>query len=149
MAKGYFDFQHSFTCGCIGINVGDFYLAASLWDFGLAKEFEYFDWVWAPANYLPPPDHLGPEERAAWCLHAQSTWLCSLGYWSFRWNINMYRLTTSFQPRLPTFDGRPLQRAEDAGELSRICQTFGLELQQFIPNGKSIYRPTIGRASGQ
>lgn len=148
MAKGYFDFQHSFTCGCIGINIGDFYVAASLWDFGMAKELGYFDWVWKPSNYLSPPDHFAEEERAAWYNHAQSTWLCSLGYWSFRWNINMYRNTFDFQPAMPGFDGPPLQSVENADELGRICQTFGLELQEFLPNGKSVFRPALGRIGG-
>ncbi|MGO8869099.1 MAG: hypothetical protein ACLQME_21630 [Alphaproteobacteria bacterium] len=149
MGRGHFDFQHSFTCGCVGVNIGEFYLAASLWDFGCAKDFGYFDWVWNEANYRCPPENLGPEKRAAWYLHAQATWLCNLGYWSFRWNINMYRISETFQPKMPEFEGPAHQRREDPEELARICRTFGLELKEFIPSGKSIFAAAVGRAAAK
>jgi hypothetical protein len=141
----YFDFQHSFTCGCIGINIGEFYLAASLWDFQLAKEAGYFDWVWAKKNYSAPPSYSSPEEVASWYHHIQSVWLCNLGCWSFRWNINMFRINKYFQPTEPAFEGPPLQRAEDAAELTSICRTFGLELAKFELDGKSTFGPGSGR----
>ena len=112
MSSRDFDFQHSFTCGCIGINVGDFYLAASLWDFKLAQEFGYFDWVWSKENFGAPPPDFSLEEKSAWYLHVQAIWLCNLGYWSFRWNINMYRITEDFHPVEPAFDGPSRQRPE-------------------------------------
>jgi hypothetical protein len=148
LSDQYFDFHHSFTTGCVGVNIGDFYLAASLWDFQTAKEFGYFDWVWGKENYQPPPAGWTTEEIAAWYHHVQAIWLCNLGYWSFRWNINMYRTTTDFNPIEPAFDGLPCQRTEDIGELALVCQTFGLELNEFRPDGKSIFGALPGRASG-
>lgn len=68
----YFDFQQSFTTGCVGINIGDYYLAASLCDFQLAKEFGYFDWVWDKQNYGLPPEGSTTEQVAAWYHHVQS-----------------------------------------------------------------------------
>lgn len=143
----YFDFQHSFTCGCIGVNVGNFYLAASLWDFGIAKEFGYFDWVWDKKNYGKLPSDYTVEEQARWFHHVHAVWLCSLGYWSFRWNVNMYKITEKFQPKWPEFQGMPYQRPEDPAELSLICKTFGLELEEYIPDGKNLFgslRSTTG-----
>jgi hypothetical protein len=142
----FFDFQHSFTTGCIGINVGDYYLAASLFDFHLAKDNGYFDWVWDKGNYRLPSKGLTPDKVAAWYHHVQSIWLCNLGYWSFRWNINMYRITASYQPVWPEFDSLPpVQRPEDPEELGLICQTFGLKLATFHPDGKSIFVARPGR----
>jgi hypothetical protein len=135
----YFDFQHSFTTGCVGINIGDFYLAASLWDFQTAKDFGYFDWVWSKDNYGSPPARSTTEEIAAWYHHAQAIWLCNLGYWSFRWNINMYKTRTEIALGNPAFEDLPRQRAEDPRELALICQTFGLELIEFRPDGKSVF----------
>lgn len=146
MAPGNFDFIHSFTCGCVGVHVGDHFLAASLWDFGMAKAWGYFDWVWEPENYGSPSDHLSDQERAAFYHHTQAVWLCSLGYWCFRWNINMYRITQAYQPKMPAFDGEPMQRPEHPEELARICPTFGLELVEFIPDGKSNFAPAKGRS---
>lgn len=148
LSSDFFDFQHSFTTGCVGINMGEFYLAASLWDFQMSKHFEYFDWVWKRENYDLPPSDATNEEIAAWYHHVQATWLCNLGYWSFRWNINMYRISKDHQPALPAFCGAPFQRAEDPLELAQICQTFGLELKRFIPDGKSIFGALSNRLGG-
>lgn len=148
LSSDFFDFQHSFTTGCIGINIGEFYLAASLWDFQTARHFEYFDWVWRRENYGSPPANATIDEIAAWYHHVQAIWLCNLGYWSFRWNINMYRITKHHQPVLPAFCGAPFQRAEDPHELAQICQTFGLELKQFIPDGKSTFGALPNRLGG-
>jgi hypothetical protein len=146
LAAKYFDFQHSFTTGCIGVNIGDYYLAASLFDFGLAKQFEYFDWVWDKENFRRPPDGLSDEEIVAWYHHVQAVWLCNLGYWSFRWNVNMYRTSKSYQPDEPAFvPGLPMQRQEDPKELALICQTFGLSLVEFKPDGKSSFGMLPGR----
>jgi hypothetical protein len=144
----FFDFQHSFTTGCIGINIGEFYLAASLWDFQMAKQSEYFDWVWRKENYGAPPTEATADETAAWYHQAQAVWLCNLGYWSFRWNINMYRITKHYQPVEPAFDGAPVQRREDREEMAQICRTFGLQLKEFVSNGKSIFAPSLGRVGG-
>ncbi len=121
LSGSYFDFSHSFTTGCVGINVGDYYLAASLYDFRLAKECGYFDWVWGMQNYGLPPEGSTSEEIATWYHHVQAIWLCNLGYWSYRCNINMYRITKDYQPTEPAFDGfPPVQRAEDPEELALI-----------------------------
>lgn len=146
LGPGHFDFVHSFTCGCVGVNVGDFFLAASLWDFGRAKDFGYFDGVWSLNNYGSPPANLDEQQRAAFHHHTQAIWLCSLGYWCLRWNINMYRLTYDYQPDMPAFDGEPSQRPEDPEELARICTTFGLRLIEYIPDGRSRFTQAEGRA---
>lgn len=145
MAPGRFDFIHSFTCGCVGVNIGDYFLVASLWDYGMAKKYGYFEWVWGKDSYGAPPSDLNEEERAAFYHHTQAIWLCNLGYWCFRWNVNMYRLTREYQPDMPEFDGKPMQRPEDPEELARICRTFGLELVEFILSGKSRFMPAMGR----
>lgn len=141
-----FDFVHSFTCGCIGVNVGDYFLAASLWDFGMAKEWGYFDWAWGKDGFGTPPDHLNEEERRAFYQHAQTIWLCNLGYWCLRWNINMYRITVNYQPDLPAFEGEAHQRPESPEELAHVCKTFGIELVEFVRDGKSYFSPATGRA---
>ncbi len=134
------------TCGCVGVHVGDYFLATSLWDFGMAKDYEYFDSVWSKDNFGAPPADWGEQQLAAFHHHTQSIWLCSLGYWCLRWNINMYRLTREFQPDLPAFDGEPAQRPEDPEEFARVCATFGLRLVEFIPDGRSRFSPAQSRA---
>jgi hypothetical protein len=130
------------------MNIGDFYLEASLWDFGQAKEFGYFDWVWDKENYRKPPTNYTVEQQASWYHHVQAIWLCSLGYWSFRWNINMYQITEKFHPKWPEFLGKPYQRPENPAELSLICKTFGLELEEYRPDHKSLFRSLPGRLHG-
>jgi len=149
LAGKVFDFQHSFTTGCVGINVGKFYLAVSLWDFQMAKSFEYFDWVWKRENYGMPPAGATADETAAWYHHVQAIWLCNLGYWSFRWNINMYRTSKNYQPVEPAFDGTPYQRMEDPEEMALVCQTFRLELKRFVPDGKCIFGALPARLGGR
>lgn len=148
LGPGCFDFVHSFTCGCVAVNVGDYFLAASLWDFGMAKDFEFFDWVWSKDMYDAPPADLNAQQRAAFYHHIQAIWLCNLGFWCFRWNINMYRITENYQPEMPAIEGELVQRPEDPEELRRICRTFGLELVEFIPGGRNRFSPAEGRARG-
>jgi hypothetical protein len=148
LGPGHFDFVHSFTCGCIGINVGDYFLATSLWDFGMAKKYGYFDWIWNKDNYGAPPSDLNERERAAFYHHTQAVWLCTLGYWCVRWNINMYQLTAEYQPAMPAFDGEPIQRPEEPGELTHVCKTFGLRLIEFIPDGRNRFSPAENRMQG-
>jgi len=145
LSERHFDFQHSFTTGSIGINIGDFYVAASLWDLQTAHQFEYFDWVWGKENFNAPPPEFTAEQIALWYHHIQAVWLCNLGYWSFRWNINMYHTVASQRPLIPAFDDLPSQRPEDPSELASICETFGLSLATYLPNGKSIFEPLPSR----
>jgi hypothetical protein len=148
LQPGNFDFVHSFTCGCLGVNVGEYFLAASLWDFGMAKDFGYFDWVWSKDNYGAPPADFNNSQREYSYNHTQRIWLCGLGHWCLRWNINMYNITREYQPGMPSFNGEPYQRAEDRDELSLICGTFGLRLVEFIPDGKSRFSPAEMRPGG-
>lgn len=146
LAPDRFDLVHSFTCGCLAVNVGDYFVAASLWDFGMAKDFGYFDWVWSEDRLGAPPADTSEAERTAFYHNTQAVWLCNLGYWCLRWNVNMYRITRNFQPSVPAFDGEPLQDREDRHELARICTTFGLRLKEFIPDGRSRFSPLETRA---
>lgn len=139
LAPGKFDLAHSFPCGTVGVNIGKFFLAASLWDFGMAKNYGYFDWNWNKNHFGSPSPDFDDEVKSFHYLHTQKIWLCGLGYWSFRWNINMYRIRNDYQPSMPAFDGEPVQRPEQPEELEKFCQSFGLKLIEFIPNGKSRF----------
>ncbi len=129
------------------MNIGEYYIAASLWDFCLAKDYEYFDWVWDVDNFRSAPAGLDLTERAAFYHHIQTIWLCNLGYWSMRWNINMYRLSLENQPHMPAIEGVLHQRDEDPEELSLICTTFELDLETFVPDGRSHYSMARDRAT--
>lgn len=128
----------------MGVNVGPYFVAASLWDFGLAKSFRYFDWVWGHDNFAAPPNDLNDEEQVAFHHYSQAIWLCSLGYWCFRWNVNMYDIGRKMAPAVPAFPGKLTQREEASDELSRVCETFGLQLVEFVPNGRSRFAPAEG-----
>lgn len=138
-SPGYFDFVHSFHCGTVGINIGDFYLATSLWDFGMARDNGYFKFNWNKDQYYLPPSDLEEQERMRFYIQVQRIWLCNLGYWSFRWNINMFKQSHDYQPDMPKFEGPPSQRPENSEELAKICQTFGLKLIEFIPSLRSRF----------
>jgi hypothetical protein len=135
-----FDFFHCMLTGTVGINLGDKFVIAFLWDQRDGLNYGKLLTPWFN-EFLPNANkHRGTAEFEAQAAMAHRIWACEAAYWlvrrqrSLRSAIGRERFVL-----LPTMSARQAHPPDEV-EYRQVCRSFGLDLVEFNGTSNNRYR---------